>query len=172
MLNTAIQCSIALYQLNALNLPNMYLIYIQLHSSNCNSSIPIFSICQMYVPIHPMHSIHRLTALHQFNALHLPKMCPHTSHALPSIDQLHFINSMLSVYPRCAPIHPMHSHPSTNCTSSIQCSPFTQDVPPYIQCTPSIDQLHFINSTLSIYPRCAPNHPMHSIHPFMEFGGF
>ncbi len=34
----------------------------------------------------------------------------------------------------------------------------------FIQCTPSIDQLHFINSMLSIYPRCAPIHPMHSIH--------
>jgi hypothetical protein len=102
--------SIALYQLNALNLPNMYLIYIQLHPSNCNSS----------------------------NVLHLPNICTYSSNA---------------------------PHPSTNCTSSIQCSPFTQYVPPYIQCTPSIDQLHFINSMLSIYTRCAPIHPMHSIHP-------
>jgi len=36
-------------------------------------------------------------------------MCPHTSNAL---------------------------HPSINCTSSILCSPFTQDVPPATQCTP------------------------------------
>jgi hypothetical protein len=78
MLNTAIQCSpssISLYQLNALNLANMYLIYIQLHPSNCNSS----------------------------NVLHSPNICTYSSNAL---------------------------HPSTNCTSSIQCSPFTQDVPP------------------------------------------
>jgi hypothetical protein len=27
-------------------------------------------------------------------------------------------------------------------------------------------------SMLSIYPTCAPSHPMHSIHHFMEFGGF
>jgi hypothetical protein len=65
--------SIALYQLNALNLPNMYLIYIQksihpiaIHQFQC-------SPFAKYVPIHPTHSIHRPTALHQFNALHLPQ---------------------------------------------------------------------------------------------------
>jgi hypothetical protein len=88
MLNMAIQCSPScqLHFINSmpLNLPNMYLIYIQLHPSNCNSSDPMFSIRQIYVSIHPMHSIHRPTALHQFNALHLPKMCPHTSNALHS----------------------------------------------------------------------------------------
>jgi hypothetical protein len=80
--------------------------------------------------------------------------------------QLHSPSSNICTYSSNA------LHPLTNYTSSIQCSPFTQDVPPYIQCTPSIDQLHFIHSMLSIYPRCTPSHPMHSIHPFMEFRGF
>lgn len=87
----------------------MYLIYIQLHPSNCNSSIPMFSICQIYVPIHPMHSIH---------------------------DQLHFINSMLSIYPKYAPIHPMHSIHRSTALHPFNALHLPKMCPPVIQCTP------------------------------------